>query len=128
MPVQYGSHMPEAQRILEEILSEVVGEYAAYAKSAWDGIVKKYRIEDARVAPMVTMVLNENWMEFTMRYVVDYKERRTRKHRIFVRILEAFEKTEGRVKIASTSMDLNLTKTAPFKVALSGESKGEVLP
>ena len=120
MPVRYGGDMGEAQRILEKVLSEVVGEYAAYAKAAWEQIVKKYKIEDAKVAPAVTMVLNENWIEFSLRYVVDYKERRGRKHRIFARILEEFEKTEGRVEIASTSTDINLTHTPALDVTLSG--------
>ena len=68
----------------------------------------------------MTMTLNENWIEFSLRYVVDYKERRGRKHRIFARILEDFEKTEGRVEIASTSTDINLTQMPSLKVGLSG--------
>ena len=120
IPVRYGSDMGEAQRILEGVLSEIVGEYAEHAKIAWEQIVKKYRIEDAKVAPAVTMTLNENWIEFSLRYVVDYKERRTRKHRIFVRIMEKFEKTEGRVEIASTSTDIKLTHMPPLEVGLSG--------
>lgn len=119
MPVRYGSDMREAQRILESVLSEIVGEYAGHAKTAWDEIVNKYRIEDAKVAPAVTMTLNENWIEFSLRYVVDYKERRNRKHRIFVRIMEEFQKTEGRVAIASTSTDINLTNMPPLQVNLS---------
>lgn len=44
-------------------------------------------IEDARVEPIVTMVANDNWMEFTVRYVVDYKQRRSTKDLLFNRYL-----------------------------------------
>ena len=119
VPVQFGSDPALTRRILEDILAEVVGEYAAYARAAWVQIVKKYKIEDARVEPKVTLVANENWMEFTLRYVVDYKERRTRKDRIFTRILEEFQKSEGKVGIASTSADISLVKTPVFDVKIS---------
>lgn len=119
VPVRFGSDPAMARRILEDILAEVVGEYAAYARNAWVKIVKKYKIEDARVEPRVTLVANENWMEFTLRYVVDYKERRTRKDRIFTRILEEFEKSGGKVGIASTSADISLVQAPVFDVKVS---------
>jgi len=83
---------------------------------AWEGIVKKYKIEDAKVEPSVSLVANNNWMEFTIRYVVDYKERRLKKDRIFTRILEKFERTEGRVAMASTSTDIHLVETPVLDV------------
>ena len=119
VPVRYGSDSALARRILGDILEEVVGEYAAYASASWVQIVKKYKIDDAKVEPAVTLTANENWMEFTLRYVVDYKERRDRKNRIFTRILEEFKKFEGSVGIASTSTDINLLNTPPFDVRIS---------
>jgi hypothetical protein len=35
-------------------------------------MVEKYRIEAARVQPILTMVFDENWADFTLRYVVDF--------------------------------------------------------
>jgi len=88
-------------------------------------MVKKYRIEDERVEPMVTLTANENWMEFTVRYVVDYKKRRSTKDRLFTRFLEEFDKTEGRVAVASTSTDISLVQTPQFDVRLSGKTDKE---
>lgn len=118
VPVRYGSEIAEAQRILERVLFEVVGEYAAFAKAAWENIVKKYRVEAAKTDPAVTMTLNENWIEFSLRYVVDYKERRSKKHLIFSHVMKEFGATEGRVEIASTSTDINLTHAPPLKLHL----------
>ena len=116
VPVKYGSDQNMARDLLLEIADEVVGEYAAHARVAWEGIVKKYKIEDAKVEPSVSLLANDNWMEFTIRYVVDYKERRLKKDRIFTRILEKFERTEGRVAMASTSTDIHLVETPVLDV------------
>jgi hypothetical protein len=43
-----------------------------------------------------------------MRYIVDYKERRAMKSKIFISITEEFEETDGLVQIASTSMNIQL--------------------
>jgi hypothetical protein len=38
-------------------------------------------------------------VEFTMRYVVDYKQRRAIKNRIFSSVLKEFEQSEGWVEM-----------------------------
>jgi small-conductance mechanosensitive channel len=106
VPVKYGSDHRLAREILQQIAEDVVGEFTARAKLAWHDAVKKYRIEDEQVEPMVTLVANDNWMEFTVRYIVDYKRRRTTKDELFTRILNAIDETHGRVAIASTTIQI----------------------
>jgi small-conductance mechanosensitive channel len=106
IPVKYGSDYHLAKQIFERVADEVVGEYAAQAANAWKDIVRRFLIEDATVAPMVTLVANDNWIEFTLRFVVDYKLRRMTKNRLFTRILEEIDKTEGRVGFASATFQL----------------------
>ncbi len=118
VPVKYGSDRRMAKEIFHRVLNEVVGEYAVYAQNAWKEIVKKYMIEAAKVEPSVTLMANENWMEFNLRYVVDYKERRAKKDAIFDRVIEEFDKTNGRVTLASVSMDIGSVGTAPFGVKI----------
>ena len=65
-----------------------------------------YRIEDESIEPAVTLVANDNWMEFTVRYIVDYKRRRKTKDELFSRILTAIDGTHGRVAIASTTIQI----------------------
>jgi small-conductance mechanosensitive channel len=123
LPVKYGSDQRLVREILQRILVEIVGDYAAWAQETWKEMVKKYRIEDERVEPMITMTANDNWMEFTLRYVVDYKKRRSTKDKIFTRIIEEFEKTEGMVVIASTTTDITLVKTPQLDVRIGDKSK-----
>jgi len=123
LPVRYGSDQRLVREILQRVLAETVGDYASWAKETWKEMVKKYRIEDERVEPMVSMTATDNWMEFSVRYVVDYKKRRSTKDRLFTRFLEEFDKTEGDAAVASTSTEINLVRTPQFDVRLRGGGK-----
>jgi small-conductance mechanosensitive channel len=106
VPVRYGSDYRTAYALLEKVVIEVAGDYVKEATESWKTIVEKFMIEDARVEPMVTLVANDNWMEFTVRYVVDYKKRRTTKDVLFRRILEEIDHTGGKVALASATFEL----------------------
>ncbi len=119
MPVKFGCDYKLSREIFQKVADEVTGEYARNAKSAWQEMVNKYRIEDAKVEPMVTIRVTDNWMEFTIRYIVDYKKRRITKDILFTRIIEEIDKTDGRVGIASTT--LQLVDLPEFKIRLAGK-------
>lgn len=106
VPVKYGSDYVRAREILQSIADDAVGGLGPEARKAWRGMVNKYRIEDAQIEPMVTLVANDNWMEFTIRYVTDYKSRRATKDVLFTRILEEFGASNGMVSLASTTFQL----------------------
>ena len=55
---------------------------------------------------MVSLVANDNWVEFTLRYVVDYKRRRFTKTELFTKILNTIEATNGDIKFASATFQL----------------------
>jgi len=106
IPVKFGCDYRLAKDIFYKIADEVCGEYARHAGSAWKDMVNKYMIEDAKVEPMITLMVTDNWMEFTIRYVVDYKKRRSTKDVLFTRIIEEIDKTDGKVGIASATLQL----------------------
>jgi small-conductance mechanosensitive channel len=116
VPVKYGSDYRLAREILRRVAEEIVGEYTVSASAEWKRVVDRYMVEEESTAPAVTLVANDNWMEFTLRYVVDFKKRRSTKDRIFTRILEEFETTEDRVAIAS--MTIHIVETPVFDVRL----------
>jgi small-conductance mechanosensitive channel len=121
VPVKYGSDYRLARDTLQRVVDGVVSDYAPHARAAWKGVVEKYMIEDERVEPMVTVIANDNWMEFTVRYVVAYKRRRITKDQMFTRILEELDKTGGRVAIASTT--IQIVETPAFDVRLMERMK-----
>ncbi len=126
LPIRFESDQKLTREILQRVVNEVVGDYVPYAKNTWKEMVQKYKIEHETVEPMVTMIANDNWMEFTIRYVVDFKKRRSTKDRLFTRFLEEFDKTNGRVAIASTSTDISLIQTPQFDVKLGGKTNKEI--
>ena len=116
VPVTYGGDYRLAREILERVAGELTQDYVPVAREAWKEVIEHYLVEEENVAPVVTMVANDNWMEFTVRYVVDYKKRRSFKDRLFTHILEAFEQTEGRVALASATVQI--VGVPPFDVRL----------
>ena len=116
IPVKYGSDYDRAREILESVAKDELSEYAAAARETWKQLVRKYAIEDAQVEPLVYMIANDNWVEFSLRYVSDYKRRRGTKNRLFTRILQEFDQTNGRVAIASMTVHLVETPTLDVNV------------
>ena len=106
VPIKYGSNLPLSRSILERVVADVCGGAAIGAAAAWKEMVERFRIENARLEPLVTMVANDNWIEYTVRYVVDYKARRTIKDQLFTRILTEIDATGGRVGMASATFHL----------------------
>ncbi len=117
VPIKYGSSYREGREILERVGEEVVGQYARDAEAAWRAMVRKFLIEDAPVAPVVTLQANQNWIELTLRYVVDYKRRRGTRDRLFTRVLEEIDAAEGRVGIAAST--LNIEKMPPLEIRVA---------
>ena len=105
-PVKYGSDWKHAREMLRKVADEIMGDFAERSRDSWKTVVKKYLIEDARVEPMITLRADENWVEFTVRYIVDYKQRRTVKDLLFTRILEEVEASDGRIQIASAAFEI----------------------
>jgi small-conductance mechanosensitive channel len=103
IPIKYGSDLALAREILNTIAKEELTDFAQSAKLAWKKLVEKFMIENAAVDPMVTMVANDNWVEFSLRYVVDFKRRRSTKDILFSKILQRIDLTEGRVGMASAT-------------------------
>lgn len=125
IPVKYGSDHHLAREILQRVAQEVVGEYVSQAQIHWKQMVHKYLIEDARVEPAVTLVTTDNWIEFTLRYVVDYKRRRGKKDQLFTRILDEFLATGGQVAYASATVHLVEAPLLDVRVSRAGNGGKE---
>ncbi|MEZ5356122.1 MAG: mechanosensitive ion channel [Bryobacteraceae bacterium] len=105
-PVRYGSDWEYASQMLQGVVEETVGDYARRSREAWETVTRKYKIEQARIEPMITIRCDENWIEYTLRYVVDYRRRRITKDQLFRRILTAVDESKGRVQIATAGFEV----------------------
>ena len=106
VPIKYGSDHNLARQIISKAANEIVGEYVQYAQKHWKEMTRKYAVEDAIIEPMIFLIGNDNWMEFTLRYVVEYGKRRGTKDLLFTRILDLIAQTDGKVSIASATFHL----------------------
>jgi small-conductance mechanosensitive channel len=96
LPIRYGSDRVLARETLEKAVNQVVGDYVNFARQEWRNMVKKYLIEDAVIEPIVTIIATDNWLEFTVRYITNYKFRRSNKDKLYTLILDEIDKTEGK--------------------------------
>lgn len=119
IPIQYGSDYEMARSLLEKIANEQVSGNAEEGKKIWKQMVRKYLIEDAQLDPMVSLVTNDNWVEFTVRYVVNYKRRRATKNNLFTAILKEVAATEGKVRFGSATIDVVGTPTIDVNISKS---------
>ncbi|MEP7380654.1 MAG: hypothetical protein ABI910_03155 [Gemmatimonadota bacterium] len=122
IPVKYGSDRARALALIEGVAEEALTDHATSAQSAWSCMVREYRIEDARVKPMVTLVANDNCLEYTQRYVVDHKRRRATKQVLFNRILDEIDKTGGAVATASATFHFVEWPTLDVRLMREGGS------
>ncbi len=106
LPIRYGSDMELAKSIIIKIASEILSEYTRASKAQWESVVKKYYIEDAEVEPTLATTLTDNWVQFNLRYIVDYKKRRYTRHLLHDSIRKAFEQTNGKIVLASATIEL----------------------
>ena len=116
VPVMFGSEYEAARELFQRITQEVAGGLTDSSQQRWKAMVNKYMIEDARTAPWVTLSFNDNWVEFTIRYVVGYKQRRGTKDALFTRLLREVEATNGRIKLASATFHLVGAPTLKVKL------------
>ncbi len=106
VPVRLDADLALARALIERASNDVVGEYTRGAVERWSHMVKKYLIEDARLEPMVTLVADENWATFTVRYVVDCKRRRVTKDQLFTRVLALFDEHKAQVALACAGFEV----------------------
>jgi len=77
---------------------EVAGDLSEKSKMEWNALENKYRLEGTQTEPMVSLIINNNWVEYTLRYVVNYKKRRVTKTELFTRILQEISDTRNSVR------------------------------
>lgn len=116
IPIQYGSNYEKAQEIIELVGKKVAADLSSKSKEKWKELQNKYKLEDAQTEPMVSLIANDNWVEFTLRYVVEYKKRRATKTKLFSQILKEIEAANGQIKFASATF--HLVEAPEFKVSV----------
>jgi len=122
IPVQFGSNYDKTINILQEAGNEIAGDLGTRSREKWEALQNEYLLEDAQTEPMVSLIANDNWVEFTLRYVVGYKRRRATKTALFRRILKDIDTTNGEIRLASATF--HLVEAPDFNVNLTHVKTG----
>jgi hypothetical protein len=106
-----------AERFYSPLLQKVL---SAFARDAWERLFRRYLVESASVEPLITLRVTENWLEYTLRYVVDYKQRRAKASQLFQYVMDEIDRSEGKVAIAARP--IHLVQTPPLDVHVVNEA------
>jgi len=106
LPIRYGSDVELAKKIVMDIASSQLSGYVEQSLKKWQTVVDRYYIENAMVEPTLAITLTDNWLRFNLRYIVDYKKRRYTRHLLNELIRKEIEKTDGKVQLASTTLEV----------------------
>lgn len=115
LPIRYGSDLELAKSIVIEVAQERLSQYVSDSLSDWKAVVEKYYIEDAQVDPTLAITMTDNWIQFNLRYIVDYKKRRYTKHLLNEEIGKRILQTEGKVVLASATFEIVKIPTLSLK-------------
>lgn len=106
LPIRYGSDTELAKSIVISVAQEHLSKYVQDSMAEWKEVVEKYYIEDALVDPTLAVTLTDNWIQFNLRYIVDYKKRRYTKNILHQEIQSRIQATNGKVNLASATYEI----------------------
>lgn len=105
-PIRYGSDVELAKSIVIENTANILAADLSQSRLNWKEVVNKYYIEDANVEPTLAISMTDNWMQFNVRYIVDYRKRRSTRNLLNERIGKAIMATDNRVVLASATIEI----------------------
>tara|TARA_R110000868_G_scaffold159516_9_gene388413 strand:+ start:2285 stop:3169 length:885 start_codon:yes stop_codon:yes gene_type:complete len=105
IPIRHGSDIEKTKALIQTIANQTVLEMEDASLEKWRTLVNKFMVEDARIRNMVTMTADENWMVFTLRYVVNFKQRRITKDKLFTGILKGIE-ADPAITLACSTLEI----------------------
>ena len=91
---------------------EAVGEYLVEAQTSWRVISDNYRSANPPLEPGVSLIVNAGAFEFSISYVVDYTKRTLMKDRLFMAIVDAIAKSDGKLQWSSSGTTVIVNQAA----------------
>lgn len=105
LPVTYASNLRATKEILLEAGTEYSREFLAGAEQEMQEMQKYFLVPSIELKPQAYMKVTDNWVELTLRYLVDPKKRRAASNFIFERVFERLQGHED-ITIASSTSDV----------------------
>ena len=80
-------------------------ELHADAEARLSKMIDRYPLQRTQVEPTVHLTMTDNWIEISLRYIVDARERRKIKGQLHRELLQHFE-AEEKITIASMTVEI----------------------
>ncbi|HVB33843.1 MAG TPA: mechanosensitive ion channel family protein [Patescibacteria group bacterium] len=107
LPITYASNLKAANEILLRVGSEYTREFLAGAEKALDQMGREFLVPRFQLDPNVYVRVTSNWVECSLRYIVDAKKRRAATNFIFRSVFEQIQLHQD-IQIASQTMDVSV--------------------
>jgi small-conductance mechanosensitive channel len=107
LPVTYNSNLEEATNILTEVGDEYTREFLQNAQKEIEEMRRYFVVPAIELKPVVYVKVTSNWLELSMRYIVDPKQRRNATSYIYGEVFGRLQKRHD-ITIASETMDLTI--------------------
>lgn len=106
IPISYDSNWQKASEIILQHGQEYSETSQAAAKAALASAIARYSaLVKTSIEPQIYLVMTDNWIEVTLRYVVDPLERRSVKGNLHLDLLRHFG-TEDDITVASATFEI----------------------
>ena len=105
LPISYESDWQRAAELMLEHGQMYTTELQADAKAKLSKMIDRYPLKDSKVEPTLYLAMTDNWIEITLRFVVDAQERRRVKDEMHRDLLQHFQAEEN-ITIASTTIEI----------------------
>jgi len=105
VPVTYDSDWRRAQEIMLDHAEEYSGHLQEQAQAELQALSRRYPLFKETVTPQLYVVMTDNWIEMSLRYVVDARERRRVAGELHHELLQHFEE-EPDISIASATFEI----------------------
>ena len=105
LPITYESDWQRAAEIMLEHGQKYTEEMQADAEAKLSRMLDRFPLKETKVEPTLYFALTDNWIELTLRFVVDAQERRKVKGRLHRDLLQHFQ-TEKKIAVASTTIEI----------------------
>lgn len=104
--ISYGSDVELAKELIMKEATEQLSDYTKNSLLKWEEMVKHYYIDNANIQPSIAINLTDNWIALNLRYITDYRLRRSTKNELFLKIQQALLGTNGKIILASSTLQL----------------------
>lgn len=107
LPITYESDMRVATQILSEVGGQYTKEFLEGAQQQLERMRHYFLVPDTDLKPQVFAKVTDNYLELTMRYVVDPKRRRVAKSFIYSHVFDRVQQRDD-IQIGSQTMSVTV--------------------